>query len=119
LAELGYDNLSESDLARLIPADDFHEELILMAKVRAYFQVAYKRVTDNIPLTIEHALNKSLATSMRTNLLQQPDLDSPEASKRLKDLLDEDPGIKSRREQLEARHRRLEQVLVELQRVGV
>ena len=43
LAELGYRNLSEKDLARLnkVP-DNFQEELMVMADVRAYFQVAYK-----------------------------------------------------------------------------
>ena len=56
---------------------------------------------------------------MKTSLLQQLDLDSSEASKRLKDLLDEDPNVKSRRELLETRRRRLEQVLLELQKVGV
>ncbi|KLO12399.1 hypothetical protein SCHPADRAFT_941237 [Schizopora paradoxa] len=120
LAELGYRNLSEKDLARLHKApDNFQEELMVMADVRAYFQVAYKRIIDHIPLTIEHSLNKGLAKSMKTSLLQQLDLDSSEASKRLKDLLDEDPNVKTRREQLETRRRRLEQVLLELQKVGV
>ncbi len=78
-----------------------------------------QRVVDYIPLTIEHALNKGLAGSMKTNLLQQLDLGSSGASKRLDDLLDEDPSIKSRRDHLETRRRRLEQVLLELQKVGV
>lgn len=56
---------------------------------------------------------------MKMSLLQQLDLGSLEASKRFKELLDEDPSIKARRDQLEARRRRLEQVLLELQRVGV
>ncbi len=56
---------------------------------------------------------------MKTNLLQQLDLGSSGASKRLDDLLDEDPSIKSRRDHLETRRRRLEQVLLELQKVGV
>ncbi len=43
LAELGYKNLAASDLARLNTApDNFQEELMVMADVRAYFQVAYK-----------------------------------------------------------------------------
>ncbi|KLO12396.1 hypothetical protein SCHPADRAFT_853916 [Schizopora paradoxa] len=119
LAELGYKDLKASDLARLTQHDNFDEEVNVMAEVRAYFQVAYKRIIDNIPLTIEHALNKGLANSMKVNLLQELDLGSSEASKRLKDLLDEDPVVKARREQLEAQRRRLEQVLVELSRVGV
>lgn len=64
LAELGYKNLTATDLARLTQEDRFQEEIIVMADVRAYFQVAYKRVVDYIPLTIEHALNKGLASSI-------------------------------------------------------
>lgn len=42
LRELGYKDLVESDLDRLIPPDEYEEELVVMADVRAYFQVAYK-----------------------------------------------------------------------------
>ena len=56
---------------------------------------------------------------MKINLLQELDVGSLEASKRLEGLLEEDPNVKACREQLEVRRRRLEQVLVELQRVGV
>lgn len=39
---LGYKRLSVHDLARLHPPDAFEEELIVMADVRAYFQVSFK-----------------------------------------------------------------------------
>lgn len=42
LKELGYGDISKVDLARLTPTDAFEEELMVMANVRAYFQVAYK-----------------------------------------------------------------------------
>ncbi len=42
LADLGYTGLSIESLARLQPPDEFEDELIVMADVRAYFQVAYK-----------------------------------------------------------------------------
>jgi len=41
LAEAGYKNLRVSDLARLLPPDS-EEELIVMADVRAFYQVSYK-----------------------------------------------------------------------------
>ncbi len=46
LAELGYKNLTATDLARLTQEDRFQEELIVMADVRAYFQVAYKVISE-------------------------------------------------------------------------
>jgi hypothetical protein len=42
LAEVGYANITASDLSRLSPPDEFEEELQVMANVRAYFQVAHK-----------------------------------------------------------------------------
>lgn len=42
LAEAGYVNLKKSDLARLLPPESCEKELIVMADVRAYYQVAYK-----------------------------------------------------------------------------
>lgn len=48
LKELGFANLNESDLTRLNPLDPFDEELVVMADVRAYFQVAYK--VNTIPI---------------------------------------------------------------------
>ena len=38
----GYEITAEDDLPRLIPPDEFEEEMRLMAQVRAFFQVAYK-----------------------------------------------------------------------------
>lgn len=67
---------------------------------------------------IEHSLNKRLARSMKSSLLAQLNLGSPEASKHLSGLMEEDPGVKAKREQLEGKRRRLEQVLAELQAVG-
>ena len=42
LAEAGYPNVRVSDLARLLPPDSWEEELVVMADVRAYYQVSYK-----------------------------------------------------------------------------
>ncbi len=42
LAALGFNNLKVEDLNRLRGADPEEQEIIIMAEVRAYFQVAYK-----------------------------------------------------------------------------
>ena len=42
LRALGYDVKNEADLDRLRPSDEYEQELIVAAEVRAYFQVAYK-----------------------------------------------------------------------------
>ncbi len=78
LAELGYKNLAASDLARLNTApDNFQEELMVMADVRAYFQVAYKvrPQSDHEVMLYSHLcslvlLSASLITSrLRSSML--------------------------------------------------
>ncbi|KAK4703407.1 protein mago nashi, partial [Phenoliferia sp. Uapishka_3] len=44
---------SEDSLAGLFPDDDYAEELAVMAETRAYFQIACKRVIDDVPLAID------------------------------------------------------------------
>ncbi|PPR05458.1 hypothetical protein CVT24_008227 [Panaeolus cyanescens] len=53
LAELGFQGIKAEDLLRLIPADPMEPALNIMADVRAYFQVAYKRFADTVPLAID------------------------------------------------------------------
>jgi hypothetical protein len=42
LAQIRYTGLTEEDLGRLNPVDEYETELQVMAEVRAYFQIAYK-----------------------------------------------------------------------------
>lgn len=53
-------SLRVSELARLLLLGSFEEELAVMADVRAYYHVAYKRIVDHIPFRIEHALHHAL-----------------------------------------------------------
>ncbi|KAG2067161.1 hypothetical protein BDR04DRAFT_1144485 [Suillus decipiens] len=110
LAEAGYANLRISDLARLLPPDPFEEELVVMADVRAYYHVAYKRITDHIPLTIEHALHHALAGQLSQSLLTSwlTDITSgPNISERMNELVSEDASIAQKRIMLSTRKQRL------------
>lgn len=42
LAAIGYTGLRVDDLSRLAPCDEFKDELIVMAEVRGYFDVAHR-----------------------------------------------------------------------------
>ncbi|TDL21013.1 hypothetical protein BD410DRAFT_790079 [Rickenella mellea] len=119
LARLGYRGLTETDLTRLSPPDSFEEELIVMADVRAYFQVAYKRIIDNLPLTIEHALNQSLANSLQFVLVDSLALGSADASARLKELVAEESSISMKRDALTTKIAKLKGILDEFTRFGV
>jgi len=113
LAEAGYPNIRVSDLARLLPPDSFEEELVVMADVRAYYHVAYKRVIDHIPLTIEHGLHhavaKQLSQSLITSLLTDV-ASGPNFSDRMDELVSEDPSIAQKRAMLSTRKRRLSDI---------
>ncbi|KAG1745129.1 P-loop containing nucleoside triphosphate hydrolase protein, partial [Suillus paluster] len=106
LAEAGYTNLTVPDLARLLPPDSFEEELIVMADVRAYYHVAYKRVIDHIPLTIEHALHHALANQLSQSLLTSL-LTDVASGPDFAELVSEDASITQRRTMLATRKQRL------------
>ncbi|OBZ65896.1 Interferon-induced GTP-binding protein Mx2 [Grifola frondosa] len=56
LSDLGIRNVDSKDLARLCPANQYEPALNIMATVRAYFQLAYKRFVDYVPMAIDHEL---------------------------------------------------------------
>jgi len=53
LAKIGINGLVAADFAKLMSDDDMTPALEIMAEVRAYFQVAYKRFGDNVPKQID------------------------------------------------------------------
>ncbi|KAG2148944.1 P-loop containing nucleoside triphosphate hydrolase protein [Suillus clintonianus] len=113
LAEAGFANLGISDLARLLPPDSFQEELVVMADVRAYYHVAYKRIIDHIPLTIEHALHHALAEQLSQSLLTSLLTDvasGPNFSERMNELVSEDASIAQKRALLSSRKQRLSDI---------
>ncbi|KAG1742200.1 P-loop containing nucleoside triphosphate hydrolase protein [Suillus lakei] len=110
LAEAGYAGLRGSDLARLLPPDSFEEELVVMADVRAYYHVAYKRIVDHIPFTIEHDLHHALAKQLSQSLLTSLLTDVASGSnfaERMDELVSEDPSIAQKRVMLSTRKERL------------
>ncbi|EIM85273.1 uncharacterized protein STEHIDRAFT_140001 [Stereum hirsutum FP-91666 SS1] len=76
LAALGYESICAEDFHRLWPPDRYEEELRVMAGARAYFQVAYKRIIDHIPMTIEHSMNQPFADNLHAALLSALDIAS-------------------------------------------
>ncbi|TFK32039.1 P-loop containing nucleoside triphosphate hydrolase protein [Crucibulum laeve] len=87
----------------------YHNELVVMANVRAYFQVGCKRIIDYIPLTVEHGLNQELSGQLPKALLSSF-FEDPNATEKMKQLLSEDPVLTAKREGLEGRKLRLLQI---------
>ncbi|KZT22881.1 hypothetical protein NEOLEDRAFT_1180623 [Neolentinus lepideus HHB14362 ss-1] len=119
LADIGYAGLTAEDLGKLNPPDEFTREIIVMAQVRAYFQVSYKRVIDNVPLLIDRKFVRAIAKDLQGFLISKLGLGTANASSRCAAYLAEDPNIIVRRDELIARKKRLEGVKLELAKFGL
>ncbi|KAJ7703856.1 hypothetical protein B0H16DRAFT_1747769 [Mycena metata] len=84
-----------------------------MANVRAYWQIAYQRVIDCVPLAVEHEFSQRLANRLQevlfADLLQGPDVGA-----RMQELLIEEPTISAKRTLLKSRIARLEKIKLKL-----
>ncbi|KAG6819432.1 hypothetical protein H0H93_011920 [Arthromyces matolae] len=104
-----YRNLAYAEVYR---NDGNYDAVDVMATVRAYFQVAHKRVIDHVPLCIENALNQSLAKGLSKHLLeslQEGDADMSD-QERMAELLEEDPEVAKKRVFLMDRLTRLKSI---------
>ncbi|KAI9063947.1 hypothetical protein FKP32DRAFT_1603293 [Trametes sanguinea] len=110
LTEIGLPGKTVTDLAQLLPPDPYDAALDIMAGVRAYFQVAYKRFSDNIPMTIDYELvlglerGQALEKALRSGL----GIGSHEAHDRCKAYIQEPRHVAERREELMKKRERLE-----------
>ncbi|KAJ7776193.1 P-loop containing nucleoside triphosphate hydrolase protein [Mycena metata] len=91
----------------------FIEELALMANVRAYWQIAYQRIIDYVPLAVEHEFSQRLANRLQEVLFADL-LQGPDVSARMQELLIEEPTISARRTLLKSRIARLEEIKLKL-----
>lgn len=100
------------------PLDDgYISELEVMAGVRAYFQVSYKRIIDDVPLTIEKELTRAFADNIQETLFQKLFTgDDAPTVEQMKDLLVEDPAVAARRESLMTKRDRLVEIKRKLDR---
>ncbi|KAG7448030.1 P-loop containing nucleoside triphosphate hydrolase protein [Guyanagaster necrorhizus] len=119
LIALGYKGLKPEDLGKLNPTDIFETELKVMAEVRGYFQVAYKRVIDNIPSFIDLLFVRKLAKELQPFLISKFGLGTAAANERCGRYLAEDPALVARREELTSREKRLMSVQKELISFGI
>ncbi|KAF9482870.1 hypothetical protein BDN70DRAFT_874459 [Pholiota conissans] len=97
------------------PTWSIDEEIQIIAKVQAYFQIAYKRIIDYVPLTIEHELNQNFAQAIAKTLLGRLFKDSGGGHLDLASLLSEDPVLERKRKFLKEKEGRLMRIEVKLE----
>ncbi|KIY65284.1 hypothetical protein CYLTODRAFT_357063 [Cylindrobasidium torrendii FP15055 ss-10] len=117
LARLGFKGLTPESLGKLQPTDEYETELRVMAEVRGYFQVAYKRIIDIIPQLIDSNYLQQVAQKLQP-FLASKFIGSGKADE-CEMYLQQDPGIVARRDKLQAREKRLLEVQSRLMAFGM
>ncbi|PFH48255.1 hypothetical protein AMATHDRAFT_150299 [Amanita thiersii Skay4041] len=101
---------------RLTLDDYYSDELILMARVQAYFRVAYKRIVDYLPLTIEHSLHHALDHILYERLLANL-IEDLKSGDKLKILLEESHDTTAQRRALTEKKQRLLEIKQRLEQL--
>ncbi|KAI9441570.1 P-loop containing nucleoside triphosphate hydrolase protein [Lactarius indigo] len=114
LAKLGLHSVDASSLAALLPPDPMGTAIGIMADVRAYFQVAYKRFVDNIPMCIDRTLLRGVTVGLEDALFDGLGINGPGGYERCRKLLSEPGDVVERRSELEKRRLRLQLARKEL-----
>ncbi|KAK0224243.1 P-loop containing nucleoside triphosphate hydrolase protein [Armillaria fumosa] len=114
LSAIGIEGIKANDLAKLLPPDQMEPALSIMAEVRAYFQVAYKRFTDIIPLAIDHDLVRGLNRDLLETLSDRLGIYRPEGQELCERLAQENPQVSEKRKELEKKMERLRSASNEL-----
>ncbi|KLO16628.1 P-loop containing nucleoside triphosphate hydrolase protein [Schizopora paradoxa] len=113
---------SSSDASQTSTKPDvgaYEEERKVMAFVRAYFNVSYKRIIDYIPLTIEYTLNKGLLETIQHGIEENLKLYDPGMADKISAMLCEAKEVKERREYLKDKLALLDKNLLQMRQLGL
>ncbi|KAJ7456122.1 hypothetical protein FB451DRAFT_1342231 [Mycena latifolia] len=119
LASIGVSGVGAGDLVKLLPPDRMDPALNIMSDVRAYFQVVYKRIADNVPSAIDHELVRGVGRDMLPTLYSGLGINGSDGLRICRELAQESPSVAGKREELLKRLERLETASKELVRVGI
>lgn len=119
LAEMGLTQVKAEDIPKLLPPDKMQPALHIMSDVRAYFQVAYKRFSDNICLAIDFELVRGVERNLITALYATLGINGPDGPRICKELAQESPHLADRRADLKGKLQRLLSASSELLLVSV
>ncbi|KAL0945228.1 hypothetical protein HGRIS_000741 [Hohenbuehelia grisea] len=119
LTNMGLSSVSADQIPKLLGSDPMDPALHIMAEVRAYFHVAYKRFIDNVPLTIDFDLVLGAKDQMFKKLREGLGIMGPNGKKTCEDLTRESPHVAGRREELRKKRERLHAASHELLTIGL
>ncbi|KAF9222329.1 hypothetical protein BS17DRAFT_881158 [Gyrodon lividus] len=116
LSEIGM-TAKAIDLPKLLPPDPMEAALNIMAGVRAYFQVAFKRFADMVPIAIDYEIVLGLEKDIDKALQDGLQITGPEGYTRCKTMLQELTSVASRRQDVQKKMERLQAARQELKRL--
>ncbi|KAJ3812204.1 P-loop containing nucleoside triphosphate hydrolase protein [Lentinula aff. lateritia] len=117
LIKLGITGVKAIDLVKLLPTDEMEGALDIMAGVRAYFQVAYKRFVDNIPSAIDHEMVLGFERDLLRTLPLRLGIHGPDGLAICKELAQESTQVAAKREELSKKLERMKAGNEELSRI--
>ncbi|CAE6540893.1 unnamed protein product [Rhizoctonia solani] len=118
LRRAGFERLSRGDLVKLLPADFSQQAALeIMAGARAYYQVAYKRFSDTIPLAIDHRYVRAFERTIQATLVAGLKISASDAHDRCAKWMAEPQSVVRKRAELTDRKERLEAARMELMEV--
>ncbi|KAG6822615.1 hypothetical protein H0H93_005202, partial [Arthromyces matolae] len=68
-----------ADFGKMVPPDEYETEIQVMAEVRGYFQITYKRVIDMVPALIDLLFVRAIADDMQSSLITKFSLGTVDA----------------------------------------
>ncbi|KAG9102798.1 hypothetical protein FRC06_001100 [Ceratobasidium sp. 370] len=95
------------NLAKLLNSDPDEDVIDIMAEVRAYYQVAYKRFVDVIPMTVDETLVRGFSRGLEKRLFEGLGVSGDGAKERCAGFLAHSHEITLEREVLKTRRDRL------------
>ncbi|KAF9078476.1 P-loop containing nucleoside triphosphate hydrolase protein [Rhodocollybia butyracea] len=110
LAQLGIAGVKGIDLIKLLPSDEMEPALNIMAEVRAYFQVAYKRFADAVPLAIDYELVRGIERDLLPTIYKNLHIHHAQDGQAVcEELARESPQIAGCREELNKKLERMQE----------
>jgi len=116
LSEIGI-SVKATELAKLLPPDPMEPALNIMASVRAYFQVAYKRFGDMVPMAIDTEIVLGLQRGIDEALQEGLQITGPDGYSRCKSMVEELSNIASTRQEIQKKMERLQAARQELRKL--
>ncbi|KAI6014041.1 P-loop containing nucleoside triphosphate hydrolase protein [Pisolithus microcarpus] len=118
LAQLGINSRVDA-LPKLLPSDPMQTGLDIMASVRAYFQVSYKRFVDAVCMSIDHEAVRGVERGLDRALWDGLEVTGPGAEGRCAAMFLEPASTAARRQELTRKIERLTMAKAELRQLSL